>query len=219
MISFDQTAITENSTQLPQPENGPENLVQSPSTGSNLFDPAQLRLSQDFESMVGVKKLVLSVPVRKPNRQQFNRVHKPEEGESWQLETAVLDLKQEGEIYLVHKSLWSEIPGEIVRKAFFTAIDRQGAVFLWPINLPRSDGRQDSWSRSALEAAQLAMKTWVRIAANQSLGAYDVFQATGSMPEPEWPSVSFGELLNIAFKDRYLTSLDHPVLRRLRGEL
>jgi hypothetical protein len=37
--------------------------------------------------------------------------------------------------------------------------------------------------------------------------------------EPEWPEVPFGELLRIAFRDRLIESLDHPVLRRLRGEI
>ena len=70
-----------------------------------------------------------------------------------------------------------------------------------------------------LEAAQLATKQWVRVAANLSLGAYDVFEATGDFPEPEWPNISFKELLQIAFRDTYIQSLDHPVIRRLRGEL
>jgi len=30
--------------------------------------------------------------------------------------------------------------------------------------------------------------------------------------------ISFEELLKIAFKDRFIRALDHPILRRLRGE-
>jgi hypothetical protein len=37
-----------------------------------------------------------------------------------------------------------------------------------------------------------------------SLGAYDVLQATGQLPEPEWPNLPFKELLRIAFKDRFI---------------
>jgi hypothetical protein len=51
------------------------------------------------------------------------------------------------------------------------------------------------------------------------LGAYDVFQAQGHLSEPEWPQLPFGELLRIAFRDRYISTPDHPVLRRLRGEV
>jgi hypothetical protein len=45
------------------------------SPAANPFDPAALRLDQSFAEMVGVKKLLTTVPVRKPNRQDFVRVH------------------------------------------------------------------------------------------------------------------------------------------------
>jgi hypothetical protein len=64
----------------------------------------------------------------------------------------------------------------------------------------------------------MAAKRWVRVTANLSLGAYEVFEATGQLGEQSWPSTPFGELLRIAFRDRFISSLDHPVLRRLRGE-
>jgi hypothetical protein len=104
-------------------------------------------------------------------------------------------------------------------RIFFTAVNRQGVLFLWPIRLPGPDGRVDEWSRTALEAAQMATKGWVRVTANLSLGAYEVFQATGQLPEPEWPNLPFPDVLRIAFKDRLIDNLDHPVLRRLRGEV
>jgi hypothetical protein len=61
-------------------------------SGDDTFDPIRLRLSQDFQSMVGVRKVLVTVPVRKPDRQWFVRIH-PEE--SWRLETAVLEVKEE----------------------------------------------------------------------------------------------------------------------------
>ena len=98
-------------------------------------------------------------------------------------------------------------------------MNRQGVPFLWPVRLPGPDGRRDEWSRTALEAADLARRGWVRIAANMSLGAYDVFQATGTLPDPDWPALPFRELLRVAFRDRFIDSLAHPILRRLRGGL
>ena len=174
----------------------------------------RLRLSQDFANQVGVKKAILTVPVRKPDRQWFIRVHPDSE---WRLETAVLELKDERETYLVDPQLWPELPGELVPKVLFTAANRQGVIFLWPVRLPGEDGRGNAWHRSALEAANLAMSGWVRIAANMSLGAYDVFEATGELPDPEWPDKDFPALLEVGFKDRYVRSLDHAVIRRLRG--
>jgi hypothetical protein len=38
-------------------------------------------------------------------------------------------------------------------------------------------------------------------------------------PTPEWPDhLPFREMLKIAFRDRIVDGLDHPVLKRLRGE-
>jgi len=186
------------------------------SDGDELFDLEKLRLSQDFEAIVGVRKKITTVPVRKPHRQLFSRVH-PDD--SWRLETAVLNDKEDRDTYLVSPEMWSELADEIVPTVLFTTLSRQGVVSLWPVRLPGKDGRHDAWSQSALEAAQVATKHWIRLAANMSLGAYEVFVATGDLPEPEWPSVSFRELLQIAFKDKFIQSPDHPVIRRLRGEL
>jgi hypothetical protein len=179
------------------------------------FDLAHLRLNQNF-STIGVKKLLLTVPVRKPNRQVFIRVRP---GEEWRLQTLVLDLKEEGEIYLVSQSLWGELGLELKPKVLFTAIDRQGVQFIWPVRPPQSDGRFDSWNRSALTAAEKAMTSWIRVVANTALGAYDVYEATAPMPDPEWRNEDFQTIVRIAFRERYIDSLDHPVIRRLRGQV
>lgn len=73
------------------------------------FDPASLRLSQNFAASTGVKKLLTTVPVRKPDKSWFVRVH-PDP--SYSLETAVVDLKEDQETYLVERSLWDELASE-----------------------------------------------------------------------------------------------------------
>jgi hypothetical protein len=40
------------------------------------FDPANLRLDQNFLKMAGAKKLLTTVPVRRPNKQDYIRVHR-----------------------------------------------------------------------------------------------------------------------------------------------
>ena len=109
------------------------------------------------------------------------------------------------------------LANEIVPKVLFTVINRQNILSLWPIRLPGEDGRIDQWNRSALEAAELSQKYWIRLSANMSLGAYDVHIAEADFPEPEWPEISFKEILKIAFKDNIIHTLDHPVIQRLRG--
>jgi hypothetical protein len=198
-----------NPAQVPQP---PADLSANVDAFDNLDE---LRLSQDFAASTGVKKLLTTVPVRKPNPQDFVRV-RPEEG--YRLQTAILELKEEREVYLIAPSLWSELPGELKPVALFTAINRQGVVFLWPVKLPGEDGRIDSWNQSGLEAVNHAEDRWVRVKANTPLGAYEIFEATGNLPEPAWPEADFTTLLRTAFKGRYIDDIAHPVLKRLRGE-
>lgn len=179
------------------------------------FDPSRLRLSQNFGASLGVKKVMTAVPVRRPDRQAFVRCH-PDA--AYRLSTALLEVKEDRESFLVEPSLWSELAGEIVPKVLVTSVTRQGVLFLWPIRLPGEDGKLDDWNRSAFDAADLAAKQWVRVSANMNLGAYEIFEATGTLPEPQWPALGFQEILRLGFKDRFIDSLDHPVLRKLRGQ-
>jgi len=35
--------------------------------------------------------------------------------------------------------------------------------------------------------------------------------------EPAWPTMAFDEIFSTAFEDRCIDSLDHPIIRGLRG--
>ena len=192
-------------------------LADTTANAPDPFDPARLRLSTDLMAAAGVKKLLTTVPVRKPSKEWFVRCH-PDA--AYRIETCVIELKEDSETYLVDPSLWAELAGEgtFSPRLLITTQNKQGVIFLWPVRLPRPDGRHDDWNKSALEAANHATKGWVRVQANMSLGAYEVFQATGNLGDAEWTVPPFSELLRIAFKDRFINSHDHPVLRRLRGE-
>ena len=181
------------------------------------FDPARLRLSQDFALGLGVKKALLTVPVRKPSKEWWFQTH-PDE--AYRVQTCVVDLKEDREVYLVDPSLWPELAGESTfgPRALFTAMTRQNVLFLWPIRLPGPDGKLDAWNASAVEAASRASGRWVRMASNMHLGAYDVYETQATWPAPQWPTESLSDLLRVAFKGRFIDTFDHPVLKRLRGE-
>jgi hypothetical protein len=186
-------------------------------TAPDPFDVSKLRLSQDFLAASGVKKILNTIPVRKPSKEWFVQTHPDED---YRIQTFVVELKEDSETYLVDQSLWNDLASESTfsPRALITSINRQGVLFLWPIRLPGADGRLDEWSRSAMDAATRAAGKWLRVQANMSLGAYEMYEAAGQWAGPEWPDMPFQELLRIAFKDRFITSYDHPVLKRLRGE-
>jgi hypothetical protein len=188
---------------------------------SDPFDLSALVLPQDF-SVTGVKKALHTLPVRKPARQEFVRVHPTIRGT-----VALVEDKTDREEYLISdpgrkgfvKALSEALPGEVTLKVLYLATTRQGVWFLWPIKLPGPDGKEMDWTRSSREAAQMAMATWLRVASNRSLNAYDIFTAEKITTEPAWPDVSdWSELLRIAFRSRLITSFDHPLIRNLTGE-
>jgi hypothetical protein len=175
------------------------------------FDPAALRLPQNFAP--SAKKLLTTIPVRKPGKQDFIRVCP---NPDYRLSPAgIIELKEEGETYLVMPQMVEALVNEFAYADIFLTINRQGVLALWPVKLPGE--RANEWHRSAAEAAERAMREWIRISANMSLGAYEMVAATVAVPEPEWPEISFTEILRIAFRDRAISSPDHPVVRRLRG--
>ena len=210
-------SVVSNLPNLQPSDNGPPpDEAPSRASAPDLFaDLSVLRLSQDFAASCGVKKTLLTVPVRKPAKEWFIRTNA-----ELRLETYVLELKEDRETYLVAPALWSKLVTESTfgPRALFAAINRQNVLFVWPIRLPGPDGKLDDWNRSALEAASMAANRWIRVASNMSLGAYDVFEATADWPEPEWPELPFNEILRTAFKGRVIESLDHPILKQLRGE-
>jgi hypothetical protein len=186
----------------------------TPSPFDNL---SALRLDQNFADTVGVKKLLTSVPVRKPNRQDFVRVH---HDPSYRMTpAAIIELREDREVYLVHPIMAQQLPGEFSTVTLYLTINRQGVLHLWPVKLPGPDGKHNEWHRSAAEAAELAMKKWVRVTANMSLGAYDIFEAINDLPEPVWPDISFDEILKIAFGRHFVDRADHPLVQRLQGVL
>jgi hypothetical protein len=198
-----------------KPKLVPPDNMPSEQPALNPFDPERLRIDLDFAEGAGVKKAIITIPVRKPNQQDFVRVHRQPE---FRLPVATIELRDDRETFLVLPGIAQGIPGECTMVTMYTTINRAGVLFLWPVRLPGSDGRQLEWHRSAAVAAEMAMNGWVRVKANMGLGAYEVFEASATIPEPVWPDLTFNKMLEIAFKGRLVDSFDHPVLKRLRGE-
>jgi hypothetical protein len=178
------------------------------------YDLGNLRLSQSFTETAGVKKLLTTVPVRKPHKQDFVRVHPSEQ---YRADVLMVELKEDRESYLVSRNMIDELATEAEPFSLYTAINRQGVVFLWPVRLPAPDGKVNEWHRSLREAAETAVGKWSRVKANMSLGAYESTVAESAIADPVWPEASFQELIRIGFRDRVIDVATHPVVRRLRG--
>ena len=178
------------------------------------FDLSKLRVSQDFLENTYVKKLLTTVPIKKPGPQDFIRVHP---SPKYREILAFVELKDDREIYIANLAAVPELQAECFIATLFTAITRTGVLFMWPVRVPAVDGRTNDWHTSAATAAQHAMTRWVRTKANMKSRAYEIFEAEGSFRDPEWPDLSFEAIYRIAFKERLISGPDHPVIKRLRG--
>ena len=175
-------------------------------------DFSRFRLSQNFGSVSGVRKKLTTVPVRKPHKTQFFRIH-PEN----KLDTMLLKYGEGNEeIYLIESDVLPEVDDLAKPYRLVVTIDRQNNVFIWPLAIPDQD-RPLNWHISAMDAASNAELSWTRMQANMTLGAYEIFSAEGELSEPEWPELSIDELLEIAFKNKIIDRPDHLVLLQLRG--
>ena len=141
------------------------------------FDPKKLRIDQRFGEGQDVRRVLVSVPVRKPNRQEFFRTH-PEPDMT--LAAAVLEFKQDRQSFIVSPELAPYLPGEAAAKLLIPALTNHGALVLWPIRLPDEQGRLDDWNAVALEVAERAKTKWVRLMANMGAGTYARLARTGA---------------------------------------
>jgi len=176
---------------------------------------SKLRLPQNFESIVGGKKLTQYLPVKKPEKQWFIRTHPNRE--MW-FYAAILDFQEDRDAYIVEEELWQELANEVVPKVLIPSMTSHGHSFIWPIRVPGEDGRIDDWSRTAFLAAEQARKQWLRLISNMQLGLYDTMVAATMLPDPTWPDFGLEEWLRLGFRDKIISSVDHTVVRRLRGE-
>ena len=173
----------------------------TPETPPDPFNPDNLRLSQSFTETVGVKKLLTTVPVRKPSKTSCGCTQ-PGISRDWE-ETSSRSRARGGRRVRHEDLFWRSI----------------GTPFFWPVRLPSPDGKDLDWWRSGREAAGMAMRDWVRVKANMNLGAYDIWKAESVISEPEWPQLGFWDLIRLAFKDHLITTTDHLVIKRLRGQI
>jgi hypothetical protein len=88
-----------------------------------------------------------------------------------------------------------------------------GTPFVWPLKTT-----DNSWTRSAHDAVEIAKNRWIQLKPNKELGGYEIRPASNQEREPVWPDLSFDKLIDLAFRGRVIDTADHPVLRKLRGE-
>jgi hypothetical protein len=180
------------------------------------FDPSRFRLSLNELEKVSVKPALTSVAVGRPSNDDFFRSNPSQD---YRLVTGILSLSKGTEVYLLSPEVHSQFgedPTVSVRE-LVTCITRDRAVTLWPIGI--DNGLSNTWNSSAREVVLKAETSWVRVGSDRKRSSYRMDVAEKMQFEPEWPDIPFGGLLEIAFRDMMIVSLDHPVIQRLKGRM
>ena len=145
----------------------------------------------------------------------------------WKFCTYILDLggSSDGEgKYLLNPALYPEV---IEKKKLKLVIIHtgimhgSGEIFLSEIAQPDAEGKDNEFNRTRRIAYTIAETKWVKLQRNDSIGAYDTIFALSELPDPEWPEEpeNMVKAIEIAFKDRFIDDHNHPILKKLRGEL
>ncbi len=185
-------------------------------TATSVTTISALRLAANYGATLGVKKLLTRVPVGKPKKSNFFRVHVSEE---MAFQGMLLEQKEANESYLVLPNIAQEISELVSAVQLYAAIDRHNNVSLIPVPLPGEDGNRNPWHESLAQAVEMSKLNWIRITANMSLGGYDVFAAQASLSEPEWPEYDIEALIEVAFRGKIISSLEHPIVQSLLGRI
>ena len=193
------------------------------------FNLDSLRAPQDFQQTGGVKKTTLNVRASsRPPKDKFIRVHPfdfSHGSEEWCLNVIVFAHQPEGE--LTHENFivpsGSDAYGALLDRLRPTlivcGITASQSRFLWELTLPASGSnrRTNQWHETRLACAKKAVDTWIRLEADTDAGGYNFVEPLTTIPDPDWGKETFRQLFVIAYRDRIVDSVDHPVVKEFLG--
>lgn len=128
-----------------------------------------------------------------------------------------------GELHAVRTELIPvadpEITKALVRASVTACMTVDGAKFLWVILRPAGNANQQHYD-NAISARDLARSTWIRFYwdANQE-SHITVTPKHSTAADPKWPDATLDAWIDKAFRGKFIDNLDHPLFRKIRGEL
>jgi hypothetical protein len=187
---------------------------------SNVFDNLDAIRRASPTDLVNEKTVEVHLPVRKPKpREHFRVCDDPEMSALLSVYVHKPEGSMDEEIYFVMPSMETYLQEQEALRTVQVVLCRTlaGVLFLWALPVHDGIGAARSHVTSARAVAKLALTRWVRMKWRRADNAYFAKQAEDEHPPPVWPDQSFNELLKLGFRDRIIDSLDHPVLKELRG--
>lgn len=178
---------------------------------SSLFDPAFAL--DDEDASPAVNPPVNDVPIRKPDKLKFYRVHP-----KFVLDRYILVVRDgmDETSYLITADLRKLVPEAVTKARIYPYISTTKTVALWRVNHPKEGSRRNrKVYDSAARATEAAKNEWTRVWWNAEVGSYSYQTARVDLGEPQWPDMDFQEMLETAFDGLVIDTADHPVLRAI----
>jgi hypothetical protein len=194
------------------------------SDGYDPFDEVYVPRDKTYAG-VGGNKETLVIAERKPNDQEWFRVHPDREMHQRVFIFTDKVSSEKGSIlagktYLVLGSVAREpvIASRIREAVIYPVMTRQNALLVWVIVQAQPGKDWNDYPKSATMAAEIAMTQWILL---QNIGGsygYETWPVDGTqLPPPSWPKLTGKELLKKAFTGRVIDSVNHPIVQALTG--
>jgi hypothetical protein len=177
-------------------------------------DIKEFLVNPQTDQDITIEKKLTRVLAKKPNKQQFFRIHPTME----QMVDVIEDLNDKKELYLLHPSVTSYVMAQRKRIILYLGMHRNGTPFLCPVPQPDSTGKSYTWHETLTDAMLVAREKWIRLEANQTSSSYEIIEAKGNIPDPKWDEkLTMIDYVTLAFKERMIVDLEHPLIQALEG--
>lgn len=172
------------------------------------------------KSQTAVATKTASVSVGKPAKDRFYQAHP---NPDMRLHIPLMEDKRDFDTryYLVTEDMQPAVAEsrDLTIRFAVPLLSSLGSYMLWIINMTERNGELSGWSSSAMDAVSEATGKWVRIIADTEEGAYTTFVAQNqeALGSPSFPDWSLEKVIALAFKDRIIESLEHPLVKVRAG--
>jgi hypothetical protein len=211
----------------PLTEIKPEDLTEPADAPVSIAKPGAFDLdkfkSKQAAAIANVETLLSALPVHKLSEaKDFVRLHPNET--YWSPELCFVNVPIKGQkrdtLHLIEEALALRFleGGDVLRFRLALATKPHDAFFLCTIPTRNED---NPWNQSNLNACEQAKTRWTRATSRKEEGmeTYKITSAKDpqAFPEPNWPTVPLGELIEKTFAGRMIEDENHPALLRKIG--
>lgn len=104
----------------------------------------------------------------------------------------------------------------VLKAVLYHGMFDDGSSFILPVTYP-DQNRNPSWFDGWQVIVQAAQKRWVTASKNDALSCYKHRDIKG-IGQPDWSDLSMEQALELAFWQKHIDSLDHPLIVPANGK-